>query len=130
MSIKKHDHKLKRKNYRNNESIYFCVLNCDYKVHTELALGKQVICWRCGRPFLMTEYSCRLAKPHCNACHVSKSDESAIKVDSSILEERTVANDIQIKITKADQSNTPDNLKDRLLASIGSILESDSDDML
>lgn len=65
----KHTHKLKRITHRNGEKVYFCVLNCTFKINVKLSLGKRNICWRCGVEFPMNEYSMRLAKPHCPKCH-------------------------------------------------------------
>lgn len=68
-----HIHKLRRHRYKTGSSIYFCTLpDCNYKVSTELVLGKTSICNRCGKPFVLNEYSIRLAKPHCDACHRRK----------------------------------------------------------
>ena len=72
MSIKKHVHKLKRLTYSNDESIYFCVLDCDYKIKVPLALGKSTICWRCGKEFTINEYALRLVKPICPSCKQTK----------------------------------------------------------
>ena len=72
MTEPKHVHKLKRHRYKTGNTVYFCVDNCAFKVSTELALGKKCICWRCGQPFTLTEYSIRLAKPHCGDCHKPK----------------------------------------------------------
>ena len=68
----KHVHKLKKINYRSGNSVFFCVLDCGFKISVALALGKKSICWRCGEEFIMNEYSLRLTKPHCSGCHKSK----------------------------------------------------------
>jgi hypothetical protein len=69
----KHIHKLKRVTYKSGNSIFFCTLpDCPYKSKTELVLGKRSICWRCNEPFIMNDYSLRLAKPHCENCHKPK----------------------------------------------------------
>jgi len=75
---KKHFHKLKRRKIRNGERIYFCVLDCRFRVHVDEVYGKTVICWRCGKPFTMNEYSKRLDKPHCNACTNKKDNEEEL----------------------------------------------------
>jgi hypothetical protein len=74
MANKSHIHKLKRHTYKNGEIVFFCVNDCSYKIKRELSLGKKCICWRCGEPFTMNEYSIRLAKPHCNDCTTHKGD--------------------------------------------------------
>lgn len=72
----KHIHKLKRYRFKSGSVVYFCALpECNYKVAIALALGKRVLCWRCGKDFVMNEYAVRLAKPHCEACHKSKGEE-------------------------------------------------------
>lgn len=72
----KHTHKLRRHRYKSGNVVYFCALpDCNYKIATGLALGKRVVCWRCGDEFLMNEYSIRLAKPHCENCHKPKVQE-------------------------------------------------------
>lgn len=74
-SVDKHVHKFKRLRYKSGNEIFFCALpDCSQKINPALALGKRSICWRCGEPFIMSEYSLRLAKPHCDACHKPKND--------------------------------------------------------
>ncbi len=69
----KHIHKFKRIKYKSGNMIFFCALpDCNHKMNTALALGKRSLCWRCGEPFIMNEYSIRLAKPHCENCHKPK----------------------------------------------------------
>lgn len=71
-----HIHKFKRLTYKSGNSIFFCALpDCAQKLSTALALGKRSLCWRCGEPFIMNEYSLRLAKPHCESCHKPKKIE-------------------------------------------------------
>lgn len=68
-----HIHKLKRIRYKSGNTIFFCILpDCSFKANIALSLGKRSICWRCNNPFIMTEYSLRLAKPHCENCHQPK----------------------------------------------------------
>lgn len=64
----KHVHKLRRHKYPNGTKVFFCTLDCNFKIESALALGKIVLCNICGEPFSMNEYSCKLAKPHCNSC--------------------------------------------------------------
>jgi hypothetical protein len=76
MEKPKHVCKLKKLKYKSGNTIFFCTLpDCNRKISVGLALGKRCICWRCGEPFILSEYSLRLAKPHCSACHKPK-DES------------------------------------------------------
>lgn len=65
--------KFKRLKYKTGNTIFFCTLSdCNKKISIALALGKMCICWRCDTPFIMNEYSLRLAKPHCDDCHKPK----------------------------------------------------------
>ena len=73
MAKKNHVHKFKRRRYKSTgSSIYFCVLDCDFKIEIPFALGKRSICWRCGNEFVMNKYSIRLAEPHCEDCNRQK----------------------------------------------------------
>jgi molybdenum cofactor biosynthesis enzyme MoaA len=63
-----HVHKLRRHRYSNGTKVYFCTLDCNYKIEAALALGKKSICNTCHDEFIMNEYSCKLAKPHCTRC--------------------------------------------------------------
>lgn len=63
-----HTHKLQRQKYKNGTKVYFCVLNCNYKVEATFALGKETICHNCGNTFTMNEYTVKLVKPHCQNC--------------------------------------------------------------
>ena len=64
-----HTHRLKKHKYQTGNSVYFCTLpDCHYKIEVALALGKRTICNLCGEEFIMTEYTLRLAKPHCDQC--------------------------------------------------------------
>jgi hypothetical protein len=70
-----HVHKLTRHKYKSGNIIFFCSLpDCSFKTNIALVLGKRSLCWRCGEEFIMNEYSLRLAKPHCDACHKPKKE--------------------------------------------------------
>lgn len=72
----KHTHKFRRHTYETGGVIYFCVLpDCSVKIKPALTLGKRAICWRCEEEFIMTEYTIKLAKPHCGNCHKPKNRE-------------------------------------------------------
>jgi hypothetical protein len=73
----KHFHQLRRHSYKNGESVYFCVLNCRFKCHVKLSLGKIVACNTCGQPFEMNTRSARMAKPTCDTC--SKKSPKAVR---------------------------------------------------
>lgn len=74
----KHVHKLRRHVFKSGNKIFFCTLpDCNYKIAISLALGKRTLCNRCGEPFILNDYSIRLAKPHCDNCHKPK--ETKIK---------------------------------------------------
>ena len=70
-----HIHRFKKIKYKSGNQVFFCALpDCNKKLSVQLALGKRSICWRCSEPFIMSEYSLRLSKPHCEACHKSKKE--------------------------------------------------------
>lgn len=89
----KHTHKLKKVKYKSGNSLFFCTLDCTYKISATLALGKKTICWRCGETFSMNDYSIRLIKPHCENCHkpkdASKSPKEAYRQTESEVTENT-----------------------------------------
>ena len=68
MPVMNHIHKLKKHKYKTGAAVYFCVLDCNFKVEAPLALGKESLCYICNEPFIMTEASLRLVKPHCSNC--------------------------------------------------------------
>jgi|SRR5579863_329198 len=81
-----HTHKLKRLRYKSGNEVFFCTLpDCSFKSNIALALGKRSLCWRCGSEFLMDEYSLRLAKPHCPACHRPKNLQE-LSISEEVLE--------------------------------------------
>lgn len=90
MAVQKHIHKLKRHIYKNKTAVYFCTLNCTYKIDPALAEGKLALCSRCLNPFYMTGYSVTLKEPHCARCHgkgkVAKVEDNSLTVP--IIEER------------------------------------------
>lgn len=103
-----HIHKLKRIKFKTGNSVYFCALDCNFKIAVPLSLGKRVICWRCGEPFNMNEYSIRLARPHCEKCHKSKDGVSPeIKefaaTTQKLGEDITHSKDIPFELSLADR---------------------------
>lgn len=102
MAISKHTHKLKKHTYKTGSSVFFCTLDCSYKVSVELSLGKTSICWRCGKPFSLDEYSLRLVRPHCKNCHKFKNEVPSIA-----------------EINAGDQINTANDLRNRLSSVVG-----------
>lgn len=73
MAKEKHAHKFHRHKYSTSRIIFFCVLpDCSFKSNPALLLGKRSICNICEEEFILTEYSLRLAKPHCEKCHKPK----------------------------------------------------------
>lgn len=63
-----HIHRLKKHKYPTGNTVFFCTLDCNFKIDSALALGKRALCNICGAEFIMTEYSIKLVKPHCNDC--------------------------------------------------------------
>lgn len=114
--LKKHIHKLKRHRYPSGNTVFFCVLDCSFKVDTALSVGKKNICWRCGNEFIMDEYSLRLAKPHCSACHQPK-NKKEVSEDASI---RIIVDDSKEEVTilpsveTSEANDSLQSLRDRL----------------
>jgi len=85
-----HIHKLKRLKYKSGNTVFFCALpDCNFKTNISLVLGKRSLCWRCGEPFIMNEYSLRLSKPHCDNCHKTKKEVPWIHEPSEVEKEAT-----------------------------------------
>lgn len=100
----KHIHKFKRHTYTNGEQVFFCVLDCKFKINVGLAIGKVTICNRCGKEFALNENSIRLAKPHCTACTKgAKKIEAIIPHDITGLRSRLEESLKAIAGTKANQ---------------------------
>lgn len=110
--MSKHVHKLRRHKYKTGSIIYFCVLDCNFKISPALAIGKTSICWICDLPFSMNDYSIRLARPHCPNCHKPKNKKE--------LEELAIAPKIfNMEQVHAMSNNQPesdslDSLRNRL----------------
>jgi hypothetical protein len=120
--MNKHVHKLKRHTYTNKEQVYFCVLDCKFKVKRELALGKSNICWRCGREFNLNEYSIRLAKPHCDLCTKTK-----VELPSDVLESFARPQPSYSNSINKESTNDLLSLRERLGNPIGSSDETDEE---
>lgn len=64
-----HIHRLKMHKYKNGTTIYFCTLpECYHKVESHLTVGKVTLCNICHQPFIMTERTALLLRPHCSNC--------------------------------------------------------------
>ena len=102
MTKSQHIHKFKRLRYKSGNEIFFCTLpDCSQKINPALALGKRSLCWRCGEPFIMNEYSLRLAKPHCENCHKPKEVKETL--DEIIPSEPSLADRLQQTIQQAQK---------------------------
>lgn len=114
MAEPKHVHKLRRHTFKTGNPVFFCTLpDCKYKTATALALGKRALCWRCGEPFIMNEYSVRLAKPHCEKCHKPKTESMSME------EIKTVEKEIKeierfVPAQPKPTANTLNDLRSRL----------------
>lgn len=116
----KHIHKLKKHRYKTGVAIYFCILDCNFKVEAPLALGKEVLCNICGESFIMNEYSLKLSKPHCNNCgkvkikdsdgksHFINKRKSDAKILSEIAGENV--NDLRSRLTGIVQNISGDDI--------------------
>ena len=98
----KHIHKFRRLKYKSGNSIFFCALpDCNQKINISLALGKRSICWRCEEPFIMSEYSLRLAKPHCSNCHKTKKEIGWIHEPTEV--EKEAVNELVHSLSLAER---------------------------
>lgn len=68
MKAKEHIHKLTKHKYDTGVEVYFCTLNCPFKIEVPFALGKVTICNICGEPFSLSKRDLRLKEPHCHNC--------------------------------------------------------------
>jgi hypothetical protein len=103
-----HIHKFKRIKYKSGTYSFFCALpDCNKKMNPALALGKRSICWRCGEPFILNEYSLRLANPHCEKCHKPKKEEEykGTGIDTLITDESAPLT-LAERLSKAVQQRT------------------------
>ena len=75
MPKEQHIHQLRKKKYRTGQAFFYCIgEECAFKINADVALNKRSLCNRCGKPFNLTQYSLRLAKPHCEDCHKKKNE--------------------------------------------------------
>lgn len=77
-----HFHKYKRtKLGEKGFIVYRCMVpGCSHYKRKELMAGQLAQCWRCGEPFVITDYKLRLAKPHCDACVKRRPNEKVDKL--------------------------------------------------
>lgn len=119
-NIEKHVHKLKRHMHKSGNATLFCTLpDCQFKINPAFALGKRSICWRCGNDFIMTEYSLRLAKPHCESCHKPKIKNEVISKSEIAYIEDVIADmskpaelSLAERLTQMIHANKPTELED------------------
>ena len=109
MTDKNHVHKFKRHRYKSGNEIYFCVdETCTTKISPPLAVGKKAICWRCGEPFVMGEYTVRLARPHCDKCHKPKNAEVKVFVTLQEPAEKPITNSLRDRINQLTHAGVDD----------------------
>ena len=117
MATKKHNHKIQRHVYTNDEVVFFCVLDdCNFKINAELSIGKSFQCWRCNNSFQMTVLTKRMKRPHCDDC-TNKRDKSKVSI-----------NDLElVEVGKTSQTkrvlSSAEDIRTRLRSSIRSSLK-------
>lgn len=120
MTKQNHIHKLKKHQFKSGNAFFFCTLpDCNFKMNPALSLGKRAICWRCNQSFILNEYSIRLVKPHCEACHKPKSlkdhDQNFIMSETPIMSEAdAVAEHSLVEPLMTHKPVTTDSLSERL----------------
>lgn len=105
MAVKNHVHRLKKFKYKTGVAVFFCTLDCNYKIEAPFALGKETLCNICNEPFIMNEYTIKLTKPHCANC-----GRKEVKVDGKKFYIRKVKSSLLAEMAQEESSN----LKDRL----------------
>lgn len=130
--VANHIHKLRRHTYKTGVSIFFCILDCNYKIEAALALGKTSICNECNEPFVITEQSVRLLRPHCLRCgrvvvkdadgkrkyvHKTKSVriDDIVNMNDLAASMRNFSNERNISTTQVPDNAKDVSLKDRLV---------------
>ncbi len=114
----KHIHKFRRHKYKSGNITLFCALpDCSIKLNPALALGKRSLCWRCGEDFILTEYSIRLAKPHCEKCHKPKHTSTEVAENIAVLEmikPASLAERLQQTLNQASPLQAEEEIEDEL----------------
>ena len=90
MPVKDHLHIYKRVKGSRNE--YMCQdPDCTHKIQKKYMLGKRAACGICGKSFIITRQSLRLAMPHCDECKkgsVEKVNEQReVNLDIGLIDE-------------------------------------------
>jgi len=67
--MKQHIHKyIRHKLGKNKYEVFRCAIpGCVHFITASLIVGRESVCWRCGRVFVVTADLVR-KKPHCAAC--------------------------------------------------------------
>ncbi len=107
MSIQKHVHKLQKYKYKTGNSVFFCTLNCSYKIEVALSIGKLTLCHICNNQFIMTEAHIKLKRPHCINCGKVKVIDSQTGKSHYITKQNS-------KISSSVVTEELDDLRDRL----------------
>lgn len=129
MKKPKHIHKLRRHRYPNGTTVYFCILNCSFKIDPALALGKEVLCNRCDNPFFLDKYALKRSQPYCHDCKKTKEiigeTPDLLDIDRRVEERRQ---EERRAIREAAQSGSE--LADRMKSFRGGYAETTEDDVL
>jgi|SRR5215471_969604 len=113
-----HTHKLKKHKYPSGNTVFFCTLpDCHYKLDSALSVGKKSLCNICGDEFIMTEYTIKLTRPHCEKCGRVKVKDA----NGTTRYVKKAANKILSNVA-VDSSN---DLRNRLSNVTGTALEDD-----
>lgn len=116
MKTKTHVHKLTKHKYDTGVEVYFCTLNCNFKIEVPFALGKEVLCNICNEPFTLSKRDLRSKEPHCRNCgrkEIKDSDGKkhyVRKISSRVL--TSIAVDTVGSLSQRLQSITRDDSED------------------
>ena len=100
-----HVHKFKRKTYKTSGThMFFCCLpDCYFKSEPDFLVGKESICHRCGKVFILNMYSITLVKPHCDDCTIKRGNyyeqRGSVKAEVSIPMSAIVSQSIAADVT-------------------------------
>ncbi len=104
----KHIHKFKRHTYPTGGKIFFCTLpDCQFKIETALAVGKEVLCNVCSNPFILTVAHLDKKLPHCPSC-----GKMRVKIDGKVKYVNKIG--LSQELLQEMAQDTTKSLRDRL----------------
>lgn len=89
--------------------VYACTLpDCTYYIELKLYIGKETICWLCGRPFKLTGFPSDMPeKPRCGNCKRGRKPDEVVEIATEKAVEELLGTDDSID-TGSDTVNWED----------------------